>query len=236
MPPTQLQQLEEALTFVDRYDSIVHEIEKRRKKWTLASTPFDDISQRILIKINFVYKDFHPKKGLFLHWVNRIISNEIKNALRDLHFAHSRPCLQGRGGCVFRTGEETCSQTPSGLQCGECLAYKLWEARKKSHNALVQTLPLENHIREVDSRPSEGNVDFEGAKLVIDEEIMLKLNRHDQRLYKLLFIQNKDEREVGRLMKYKPSKRMYPGYLTILKFKKRVIAMSREIIRDKNLA
>lgn len=226
----------ENLTFDQRYDSIVHEIEKRRKKWTLVSTHFDDISQRILTKVYLVYKEFEPSKGVFSHWVNRVISNEIKNALRDLHFAHSRPCIQGKGGCVFNTGDETCSQTPSGKQCSECLAYKLWETRKKSHNAIQQTLPLENHIREVDSRPSDTHVDFENAKAVIDKEILLRLSRHDQRLYKLLFIQNKDEREVGRLMKYKPSKRMYPGYLTILKFKKRVVAMSREIIRDKNLA
>jgi DNA-directed RNA polymerase specialized sigma24 family protein len=224
------------LPFEQRYDDIVHEIEKRRKKWTLVSTPFDDISQRILIKIHLVYDQFESSKGIFSHWVNRIISNEIKNALRDLHFAHSRPCVQGRGGCVFRTGNDTCSQTPSGRQCGECLAYKLWEMRKKSHNAIKQTLPLENHIREVDSRPSDPVVDFEHAKAVIDEEIKLRLSRHDQKLYKLLFIQNKDEREVGRIMKYKPSKRMYPGYLTILNFKKKVVQLSREIIRDKNLA
>ena len=226
----------EILTFEQRYDSIVYEIEKRRKKWTLVSTPFDDISQRILSRVYLNYNQFNAKKGVFSHWVNRIISNEIKNALRDLHYAHSRPCIQGKGGCVFNTGEETCSKTPSGKQCSECLAYKLWEARKKSHNALEQTLPLENHLREVDMRPSEGYVDYDAVKAIIDEEILTKLSRHDQKLYKLLFIQNKEEREVGKIMKYKPSKRMYPGYLTILKFKKKVIDLSREIIRDRNLA
>ena len=84
--------------------------------------------------------------------------------------------------------------------------------------------------------------DIEAAKLVIDREIKDKLNLHEWRMYKLLFIQNKDEREVGRLMKYKAtkkgsvSKKMYPGYLTILKFKKKVVLLSREIIEDQNLA
>lgn len=229
---------QESLSFDQRYDSIVYEIEKRRKKWTLVSTPFDDISQRILTKVYLVYSEFDSAKGVFSHWVNRVISNEIKNALRDLHFAHSRPCIQGKGGCVFNTGDETCSKTPSGKQCSECLAYKLWEKRKKDHNAIQQTLPLENHLREVDSRPStlDPQLDFEHAKAVIDKEILLRLSRHDQRLYKLLFVQNKDEREVGKIMKYKPSKRMYPGYLTILNFKKKVVALSREIIRDRDLA
>lgn len=223
------------ITFEERYDSIVHEIEKRRRQWTLASTPFDDISQRILIKIHSVYNEFDSEKGEFVKWINRIISNEIKNALRDLYFCHSRPCIQGKGGCVFRTGEDTCSQTPSGKQCNQCPAYRQWEERKKSHNALQQPLPLENHMREADSRPSDEYIDFEGAKAIIEEEIKSKLNKHEQKLYKLLFVQNKDKKEVGQIMKYKPSKRMYPGYLTILKFEKKVIALSREIIRDKDL-
>jgi hypothetical protein len=37
-------------------------------------------------------------------------------------------------------------------------------------------------------------------------------------------------------MKYKPSKRMYPGYLTILKFRKKVVCLAKEIIEDENLA
>jgi DNA-directed RNA polymerase specialized sigma24 family protein len=226
----------EILSFEQRYDSVVHEIEKRRRKWTLTSTPFDDISQVILSRIYLNYHTFKPSQGLFIHWVNRVITNIIKNALRDLHFIHSRPCLHGKGGCVFNTGNDTCSQTPSGRQCGQCLAYKLWESRKKSHNAIEQTLPLENHIREVDARPSEGNINFDYAKLVIEREIQKKLNHHEWKLYKLLYIQNKEEREVGKLMKYKPSKRMYPGYLTILKFKKKVAFLAREIIRDENLA
>lgn len=225
------------LTFEQRYESIVHEIEKRRKKWTLVSTSFDDISQIILSRVYLKYHLYdHKRTEGFSHWVNRLISRVINNELRNRHFAHSRPCIQGRGGCVFNTGNDTCSQTPSGIQCGQCLAYKLWENKKKSHNAIEQTLPLENHIREVDSRPSEGNVDFEDAKLVIEREMKTKLNRHEWKLYKLLYIQNKDEREVGKIMKYKPSKRMYPGYLTILKFKKKVVCIAREIVRDEDLA
>jgi RNA polymerase sigma factor (sigma-70 family) len=223
------------LTFDQRYESIVHEIEKRRKKWTLVSTSFDDISQTILSRVYLNFHQFDAERGEFSHWVNVLISNTIKNCLRDLHYAHSRPCIQGKGGCVFNTGNDTCSQTPSGKQCGQCLAYKLWEMRKKNHNAIEQTLPLENHIREVDSRPSD-NVNIEGAKTVIDQKIQAKLNKHEWKLYKLLFIQNKEEREVGKIMKYKPSKRMYPGYLTILKFRKKVVCLAKEIIEDENLA
>ncbi len=228
--------ISEKLTFEQRYESIVAEIEKRRKKWTLMSTSFDDISQVILSRVYLKYHLYdHSRPEGFTHWVNVLISNVIKSALRDLHFIHSRPCIQGKGGCVFNTGAETCSQTPSGKQCSQCPAYKFWEARKKSHNAIEQTLPLDNHIREVDSRPSD-NVDIEGAKTVIDQEIKGRLTKHEWRLYKLLYVQNKDEREIGKIMKYKPSKRMYPGYLTILKFKKKVVCLAKEIIEDQNLA
>ncbi len=234
--------MESILTFEQRYDAIVDQIEKRRKKWTLASTSFDDIKQVILSRVYLKYHTYdHKRPEGFSHWLSAVISSVIKNALRDLHYIHSRPCIQGRGGCVFNTGNGTCSKNSSGIQCSQCLAYKLWEAKKKAHNAIKQTLPLENHLREVEMRPTD-SVDIEAAKLVIDREIKEKLNLHEWRMYKMLYIQNKDEREVGRLMKYKAtkkdstSKKMYPGYLTILKFKKKVVMLSREIIEDQNLA
>jgi len=127
-------------SFEDRYDIICREIEKRRRGWTLAAVSFDDVKQNALIRISQQYNTkYDPRKDnvnrpeaeTFLHWLNTVISNLIKNQLRDNLGKFSRPCLTER--CVFNVGADSCSKNPSGIQCSECLAYRSWEERKLDH-------------------------------------------------------------------------------------------------------
>lgn len=220
-------------TFESLIPVIRAQIEKRRGGWRLASIPWEDAAQLILTHVFLKYHTFDPSKGEFSHWLSRLITRRRINILRDNHLKWSRPCIQG---CVHNTGNDTCDKTPSGKQCSECPFYRAWSARKESHYAVEQTLPLENHIQEVNSIQSDF-IDIEGSKTVIDAKIEEKLSKHEYMIYRLLYIEGKSEKEVGKAMGYKKSgARMYNGYQNILKAKKVIVQCAKEIIEEQDLA
>lgn len=221
------------LTFEERYEEICEQIEKRRHKWRLSSVSFDDMKQIILLKIFLNYHTYDTERGQFSHWVNRVITNSIKNGFRDNYLVYSRPCITG---CVYNTGGDSCSRTTSGIQCKECPIYADWEKRKLNHFNIAQTLPMENHVQEVSSIQSDF-MDIDGGVELIHLKMKEKLTKHEFRMYKLLYIQHKSEREVGTLLGYKNKKggRLYPGYLAILHAKTLFKTKVREIIDENDL-
>ena len=103
--------------FEDYIDVIDEEIKKRRSKWKLTSITwmdFDDISQILRIHI---YKKWHlydPVKPL-APWLNRIITNQIKNLIRNNYGNYARPCLKcaaSEGGDLCVIYEKQCSDCP----------------------------------------------------------------------------------------------------------------------------
>lgn len=84
---------------------------------------FNDVSQILRIHINNKWPLYDQKQPL-APWVNRIISNQIKNLIRNNYGNYSRPCLK----CSAAEGEDLCKIY--GKQCGACPLYKKWEKRK----------------------------------------------------------------------------------------------------------
>jgi len=229
-------------SFEDRYDIICREIEKRRRGWTLAAVSFDDVKQNALIRISQQYNTkYDPRKDnvnrpeaeTFLHWLNTVISNLIKNQLRDNLGKFSRPCLTER--CVFNVGADSCSKNPSGIQCSECLAYRSWEERKLNHFNIKQTLPLENHFREADMIQDDTPVDYSKVK-IIHEKMKGKLSKSDYELYTEIFILGKPEKEVGEAHGMKKVGNTYAGYQPLNRLRHKVVEIAKKIIEEENLA
>ncbi len=218
--------------FESQIKTIEIQINQRRASWRLASIPWEDVAQMIMTRVFLKYHTFDPAKGEFSHWLSRLITHKMSSILRDNHSIYSRPCIQG---CVFNTGGDGCSKTKSGTQCAECPIYKSWQIRKESHFNVKQTLPLENHEQEVNQKPSDF-IDIEGSKKVIDREMKLKLNKHEYKMYRMLYIKNMSEPEVGKAMKYKKTTKMHEGYQIILAFRKKVVLIAKEIIDEQGLA
>lgn len=220
------------IKFEDRIPSIQNEINKRRKKWTLKQLDFEDVSQIIFLRIFQKYNTYEESKGEFVKWLNRVISNCIKNILRDEYTKYIRPCIFG---CQFNLGDDACGYTPSGKQCNECPIYARWKERKEDHFNVAQSLPLENHIQEV-SNIQHDTLDINKAKSVIDEKMKQYLNIHDYKIYDLLFIQNKTSEEVGEIMNLKRGKNSnIPGYQVIRKCKKKFVEIAKKIIDEEGL-
>ncbi len=218
--------------FEDIYDQLKELVNRQRGSWRLAAIPWEDAAQIIMTRVFLKYHTFDPERGELSHWASRVIQFAKFNLTRDNHSIYSRPCIQS---CVFNTGGTTCSRTPSGVQCAECPAFKDWQRRKQSHFNVKQTLSLEDHTREAHEKPSDF-IDIEGSKKVIDREMKAKLDKDEYKMYRMLYIKNMSEEQVGKAMKYKKCGKMYHGYQIILSFRKKVIRLAKEIIEEQGLA
>jgi DNA-directed RNA polymerase specialized sigma subunit len=210
----------------------VIEINKWRNGWTLSSLAFEDVSQILLLHAFNKYYQFEPSKGEFTHWVNRMISNRMKNILRDNLQKFSRPCVQG---CQFNLGDNSCGYTESKTQCSECPLYAKWKKKKEAEYNIKQGLSLDSHVQEINNIQSDFT-DIDQYKRMLGEKLPNYLTVQEFRIYRLLFEEHKTEREVGEILKFAKAKNDgVPGYQTIHKAKIKIIKMAKKVIFEEGI-
>src|SRR6266498_2436851 len=139
------QKFEDAIEVIDR------ELIKRKTKWTLSALAwldYDDVSQIIRLHI---FKKWHlyDSSRPLVNWLNRVITSQTKNLIRNLYGNFSRPCLK----CAAAEDQEGCSIYVK--QCSACPLFKYWEKHKKAAFDTRLPLSLENHTLEVSNLPDE---------------------------------------------------------------------------------
>lgn len=206
-------------TFESLIDSINSEIIKRKNKWNLTAInwmDFSDVSQILRIHI---YKKWHlydPKKPL-APWVNRIISNQIKNLIRNNYSNFTRPCLK----CAAAEGDDGCAIYSK--QCKACPLYANWEKSKKNAHDTKLTLSIENHHQEINDMPIN-NFNMERTAENIHTKMQKVLKPIEWKVYQHLYIEGKDEEQTAKLMGYRTSeKNRIAGYKQIKNIKKIII-------------
>ncbi len=81
--------------YEDHQDTIEEELNKRRGKWFLTSLAwidFDDVKQIIRLHLHKKW-DLWDQSRPLKPWLNRIISNQLKNILRNYYSNFAKPCL-----------------------------------------------------------------------------------------------------------------------------------------------
>lgn len=221
------------ITFEKNIDFIKQQISKRKSTWRLSTIDWEDVEIQLLTRIWQKFHLYREEDGPLEHWLNRVISNFIKNLLRDNLTKFSRPCILG---CIYNLGGISCGFTKSKTQCGECKLYANWQKKKESQFNIKSSLPLENHSQEINNKQSDF-IDIDKAKKVIDEKIKNKLDRRERKIYKMLFISYMTPQEVSDTLKEEDSK-LYgkESYAKILEFQKKIISLSKDIIKEENLA
>jgi DNA-directed RNA polymerase specialized sigma24 family protein len=216
------------VTFEESIGIIDVEINKRRGKWNLsvlAWMDFQDVSQILRIHI---YKKWHlyDETKPLGPWLNRIISNQIKNLIRNNYGNFCRPCLK----CAAAEGGDLC--TIYGKQDNSCPLYANWEHTKKGAHDAKLPVPLENHSQEVYSLDSN-SIDVQATAIKLHERMKVLLKPIEWRVYKYLYIMDKSETEVAKLMGYKTSeKNRSPGYKQIKNIKKSIIEKVKKTLND----
>ena len=215
--------------YEDFVEIIDEEILKRKNKWNLKSLSwldYDDVAQIIRIHI---YKKWHlyDQKKPIGPWLNSLISNQIKNLIRNNYANLSKPCYR----CDAAEGEDLCVVYEK--QCGACPIYAKWEGTKKSAFYLKIATSLEFHAHELNSSELQDSMKMESNIVKLHEVMKVVLKPNEWKIYKLLYIENKSEIEVGEIMQYVSSEEgRCPGYKHIRNIKKSIVKKAKKAFDD----
>jgi DNA-directed RNA polymerase specialized sigma24 family protein len=218
-------------------------IDARRNSWELEYVNWEDVAQIIWIRAFSKYHLFDPKKAPLDHWANTLISNSLKNLLRDHLYKFVRPCIQ-KPKCVFNTGGDGCSWggNSTGVQCSACPLYKKWMDKKFELFSISTPLNLDYHVGET-STVHEEYVNIEEKKVIIDRKVNERLDNDNERLmYKLLYIDKMSYEQVSVYMKYESNESIatssyskIPGYQIISRIDRKIKKLAKEIILNEDL-
>jgi RNA polymerase sigma factor (sigma-70 family) len=206
-------------TFEELIDLINSEIIKRKSKWNLTAINWMDFSDVAQILRIHIYKKWHlyDHKKPLAPWVNRIISNQIKNLIRNNYSNFTRPCLK----CSAAEGENGCAIYNK--QCNACPLYANWEKSKKNAHDTKLTVSIENHYQEINDLPTD-LINIEQAAKNIHTKMEKVLKPIEWRVYKYLYVEGKDEEQTAKLMGYRTSeKNRIAGYKQIKNIKKIIL-------------
>jgi len=219
------------LKFEDCVSDVDFEINKRRSKWNLTALAwmdFDDVSQILRIHIHKKWHLYDQIKPL-APWINRIITNQIKNLIRNNYGNFTRPCLR----CAAAEGEDLCQIYKT--QCADCPLYAQWEKTKKRAHDAKLPLSLENHTKEVHSIPTD-NCDIELAAKKLHKKMQKILKPNEWMVYKYLYVDFLSEEEVAKKMGYRTTeKNRQPGYKQIKNIKKNIIKKVKDLLNDEQI-
>lgn len=215
-------------TFEQCLDEINVEIAKRASRWQLSGIPsvsFEDVSQIIRIHI-FRKWNLYDQKRPLIKWVNTVISNQIRNIVRNLYGNYSRPCLS----CKCNEGGNLCSIY--GTQNNQCPMLAYWEKNKKNAHDIKLAVTLENHSQEVSNQISDYmDIDKTSAELHKKMETILK--PIEWKVYKHLYIKHGEEQDLGRILGFKTTEKgRTVGYKQLSNIKKSIIAKVKKLLAN----
>lgn len=227
-------------TFEERLPVIEEKINNRRKNWTLTKIDFDDVKQLLLIRVWKKIHLFDPTKSPFEHWLNRLLTNILRNIRRDNFMKYARPCIKD-GGCSYNLGDNLCGYTSNGIQCKLCPLYAQWKERKESEYNIKSSVSIEHHTEEVNNIQSDF-LNIDEKKKVIDKKMMELLTPWERHVYRLLYIEHLTPLKASiKLKKIASTKRrsIQPTdaveYQAVLRETKRMKEMMIEIIKGDDL-
>jgi len=228
------------ITYEESYCTIEEELNKRRGKWFLTSLAwidFDDVKQIISAHIYKKWDQWDQNRPL-RPWLNRIISNQLKNILRNYYSNYAKPCLNcpfNQSGITEENEAGLCGFTESKMQCNECPLYAKWEKTKKSAYDIKMAVTIENHTHEI--KCSSGtSFEMEEAQKRLHEEMRKILSEKNFQIYTMLFVKNMTDEQVAAKLGYKTTETgRKAGYKQIKNLKKQFKAKAEKLLKTKDI-
>jgi len=220
--------LKNNLKFEDHIGLIDSEINRHRNKWFLSESTaidFEDVSQIIKIHIFKKWKLFDSSKKLE-PWINAIVSNQIKNLIRNNYGNYSKPCIK----CGAALAGDACSIYQE--QCSACPLYAKWEKTKKHALSIKKCQSTEENSNYIQSQEDESfSLEYNIEKL---NNLLPKiLKENEYKFYKLYFIEKNSDEAVAKKMKFKTCEaNRKPGYKQIQNIKKSIIKKIQKAFRE----
>lgn len=223
---------EECLPIID------NEIYKRKNQvhLYLNDSDFDDIAQIIRIHI---FNKWHliDETKPFEHWVNKIITNQVRNFVRNNYTSVAPPCYK----CPMNQGGSLCSFTSSGEQCAECPLFKKWtKAKKDGYNikfaTSLQSEDGENQTVEDKIAQDNSNINWPDAIRKISEQLKIRLPKELYLVYKFIYVDGKSDLALAKKLKFTTTeKNRVPGYKQIYNFKQKIIEEAKKVILEEDI-
>lgn len=213
---------EECLPIIDA------EIFKRRARWTLTSLAwldYSDVSQIIRIHIFKKWDQYQQDKPL-TPWLNSIITNQIRNLIRNHYSNYSRPCLK----CAAAMDADKCNIYAT--QNSDCPLYAYWQKRKQPATQIKIPVSIENHANEIRSI-ADDSIDILRHAETLHAKMKEILKPFEWQVYEGLFILQKDEGQLAKELGFLSNEKgRDPGYKQIKNLKKIIIAKVRKCLAD----
>lgn len=202
------------LTFDEVYPELERIVSSRRAAWTYVSLmEWQDVAQELFIRLYRKYPQYDPTKGPLEHWANTLISNAFKNLRRDLYLRTAPPCIGGGKAngkhCAYNGGGESCSYTPSKIQCAECPLYAKWQREREAQHHAKSQVSLENHTQEVSNVQCDF-VDIEGVRDWVYKTMLKELSRWEGRVFRLVIIKALPPAKVAEMLAAEVARRKRP--------------------------
>lgn len=231
-------------TYEDKSDVIDQELRKRKRKWFLNSVSwfdFEDVEQIIRCHIHKKWHLWDQSRSLE-PWLNRVISNQIKNILRNNYLYFAKPCLscpfnESKNIASFDGESDDCSFTPSGKQCSECPLFQKWSKSKKNAYDVKIPTTLENHENSsFMSDKKDFTFDLNNSIEKLEKHLKEILNEKDFECYKMLFIEKMKDEDVAKKLGFiSNEKGREAGYKQIKNIKKKIKEKAIFLIKNKDI-
>ena len=221
--------------YEDFSELIDQELHKRRNNWFLTSVAwidFDDVCQIIRAHIYKKWDQWDQERPI-KPWLNKIISNQFKNILRNNYSNYARPCLN----CPFsrETHDSECMFTASGRQDSSCPLYAKWEKTKKQAYNVKMTLSIENHSHEIE-KPGDFSESLDVSIGKLYKELKKVLNDRQWQAFEFLYIKNIPEEDVAIKMGFKSNESgRKAGYKQIKNLKNLFKEKAITLIKNKGI-
>lgn len=218
-------------TFEECHKIIIKEIMKRKKRWLLhriAYLDYDDVSQIIQLHIFKKWYLWDQTQPIML-WLNKTITNQSINQVRNHYLSRTCICTS----CPLNLGGGICREYGN-TRSIECNTYNIWATSKKFDKEQVN-FPISIH--ELEDNAQERLICQNSLNPIHDidrfhELVLKKLTPLQQQIYKWMYLENKSDEEISKLMGYAPSiqPKRTPGYRMITKFKSIFIKSAKEVL------
>jgi len=161
-----------------------------------------------------------------------IISNQIKNLIRNNYSSFAKPCLR----CPHNMGANSCDFTKSKEQDETCKDFAKWKKKKERAYNIKLPLALEEGIA-TGTATIRDFVDYKESSGKLHDLVMNQLNEKHKNIYYMLYIENIDENEVAQKFGFKAdsSKRKKPRYKQMANLKKKFYTIALKVIKDNDI-
>ena len=221
--------------FEDKREDLDQLLLKYRPKWQLSALAwldYDDVCQ--IIRLH-VYNKWHlwDQSRPFKPWASMIISNQIKNLIRNNYTSFAKPCLR----CQYNMGGTLCDWTKSGDQDRTCADFEKWKKKKERAYNIKLPLTLDDGVATQNTSSIKDQVDYKLSSSRLHELVMGQLSERHKAIYAMLYIDHKDETEVAKKFGFKgdSTKRKTIRYKQISNLKKKFYRIALKIMEDHDI-